>query len=80
MAPFPKNLEHLDSSLLVEGYEYVAGEGYAVYAKDMIKSPNDECNYRLIRLSNGMEVCLVNDPKAEKVGTRPYIKSFFFIR
>ena len=40
---------------------------YALYMEKIVKSENDRNEYTLIRLKNGMECMLVQDPTAEQV-------------
>jgi insulysin len=39
---------------------------YSVYAKPIQKSQQDDRDYRLIRLENGLHAMLVHDAKADK--------------
>lgn len=50
------------------GYRVVSGghNDYAVFQHDLIKSPNDDRQYRLVLLKNGMEALIVHDPKTDK--------------
>ena len=41
---------------------------YRYYTKPIRKSPQDDREYRLIRLENGLEAMLVHDAKADKAG------------
>ncbi|KAI5476508.1 a-pheromone processing metallopeptidase ste23 [Pseudohyphozyma bogoriensis] len=63
---------------LLPGYTVVpANDGvpsYAVFDKDIIKSPNDDRSYRLLLLENGMEVLLVSDPATDKAAASLDVK------
>jgi insulysin len=63
---YPRGYEHFDPSRLVEGYT-ATKHGYALYDRPIPKSANDQREYRLIRLDNGLEACLVSDKAADKV-------------
>ena len=39
---------------------------YSVYAKDIRKSEQDDRDYMIIRLENGLQAMLVHDAKADK--------------
>ena len=39
---------------------------YEVYSKPVEKSPQDDREYRVIRLDNGLQAMLVHDAKADK--------------
>ena len=39
---------------------------YDVYTKPIQKSPQDDRDYKLIRLGNGLQAMLVHDAKADK--------------
>jgi insulysin len=39
---------------------------YSVFSKPIQKSQQDDRDYRLIRLENGLQACLIHDPKADK--------------
>lgn len=56
------------SSELVGGWTRVATgkASYDVYTKPIQKSPQDDREYRLIRLENGLQAMLVHHAKADK--------------
>ncbi|KIY63428.1 insulin-degrading enzyme [Cylindrobasidium torrendii FP15055 ss-10] len=39
---------------------------FSVFSKPLVKSQQDEREYRIIRLQNGLEATLIHDPKADK--------------
>ncbi|KAL8293043.1 hypothetical protein RQP46_000737 [Phenoliferia psychrophenolica] len=67
----------LDS--LLPGYVKVPASGdlpaYAVYAHALEKSPNDDRDYRLILLPNGMEALLISDPTTDKASAAMDVKA-----
>jgi insulysin len=40
--------------------------GFSVFAKAVQKSPQDDREYRILQLENGLQVTLVSDPKGDK--------------
>jgi insulysin len=61
--------KHEPSSLLplLDGYERVESDSYSIFTKQPLEqSPNDDKQYRLIMLSNGLEVLIISDPKSDK--------------
>ncbi|GAA98082.1 uncharacterized protein L969DRAFT_85999 [Mixia osmundae IAM 14324] len=55
---------HLNPDTLPPGY--VQRNKWAVFGGEIEKSPNDDRDYRLIRLANGLEVMLISDPQTDK--------------
>lgn len=51
-------------------WEHVIPNGntppFSVYNKPLQKSGQDDMDYRLITLGNGLQVALIHDPKADK--------------
>ncbi|CAO3567293.1 unnamed protein product [Mortierella alpina] len=55
-----------DQQAMAEGYEPSKDGTHAVFTKPIESSANDERHYRLIRLSNDLEVLLIHDATADK--------------
>lgn len=51
-----------------EGWKHVDSKhgGYSVFTKHIERSQQDDREYRLIRLDNGLQAMLVHDAKADK--------------
>ncbi|KAL6301582.1 insulin-degrading enzyme [Sparassis latifolia] len=55
------------SSLKHPEWKHISGPNpYTVFTKSIQKSPQDDREYRLIQLQNGLQSMLVHDPKADK--------------
>lgn len=71
VADFPSGYEHLDANRLLEGY---ADHGeYAEWTAGLETSPNDTCQYRLVKLKNGIECMLVHNPDGVSCVTVQYL-------
>jgi hypothetical protein len=57
---YPPGCEHLDANRLIQGY--VDRGQYAEWTDNIVKSNNDPCDYRLVKLKNGIECMLVRNP------------------
>lgn len=64
--PLAPSLSHLNSDVLPSGYEKPSQATFATFLPPIEQSTNDDRDYRLIRLDNGMECLLVSDPKTDK--------------
>jgi len=63
------HFEHLDASKLPKGYTQFTeqhGKRYAVLETPIQKSANDNRDYRMIRLENGLEALICSDPTTDK--------------
>ncbi|KAK4053747.1 metalloprotease [Microbotryomycetes sp. JL201] len=71
--PSDSPLEHL-----LNGYDIVKPHDdlprYAQFKHSLEQSPNDDRQYRLIMLENGMEALLISDPKADKASAAMDVK------
>ncbi|KAG0267649.1 Insulinase (Peptidase M16) [Actinomortierella ambigua] len=54
------------AAALPEGYVLAPSRTYADFTKTIEKSLNDDRDYRLLRLSNELEVLLIHDPNVDK--------------
>lgn len=58
------------STMAPEGWIQVPSNGsippYAAFIKPIQKSPQDDRDYRIIRLENGLSATIVHDPTADK--------------
>ena len=52
---------------------------YYAHNKEVEKSPNDDREYRFIKLTNGMEVILVHDPAADSAAASMDVGSGFLL-
>ena len=52
------------------GWTYVPARGptpaYSLFSKPIEKSPQDDRDYRIIKLANGLNAMVVHDPTADK--------------
>jgi insulysin len=53
-------------SIITNGDEWQSNKDYAVYNKPLEKPANDEREYRLLRLSNQLEVLIVSDAETDR--------------
>lgn len=62
------HFEHLNSKTLPKGYSAFKGDDkkYAVLELPIQKSENDQRQYRMIRLENGLEALICSDPSTDK--------------
>lgn len=66
-SPYAPSLCHLNPEVLPPGYEKPSPDAtYSVFLPGIEKSSNDDRDYRLIRLDNGLECLLVSDPTTDK--------------
>ena len=52
---------------------------YYLYNKEVEKSPNDQLEYRFIKLLNGMEVVLVHDADADSAAASMSVGSGYLL-
>lgn len=62
---FPPGCEHLDPNRLLDGY--TDRGAYAEWTASIEQSPNDPSKYHLIKLKNGLECMLVQNPTGKRI-------------
>lgn len=74
MANLHGDLKQYDSSVLPPGFSSIRSLNsshhshcYAEFDIPIVQSELDKREYKIIRLDNGMEICLVSDPDADQV-------------
>lgn len=65
-SPLAPSLSHLNPKILPPGYQQVENATYSMFIQPIEQSSNDDREYRLIRLDNGMECLIVSDSKTDK--------------
>jgi len=64
--PYAPSLSHLNPDILPHGYQVLQDHKHATFLPQLEQSPNDDRQYRLIRLANGLECTLVSDSNSDK--------------